>query len=125
MANNVVAGVVEVALDGSPIPVRDEAKFTKTGVAAKPGIGLDRHLFVIKTPSEVNFEITLSDLHDFDITRVYAFNGGAVTVKCDNGKLYTMSNASYCGDGTIDLKDGKISKISFACSPDDFTISQW
>lgn len=125
MPQNIVAGVVRVALDGVPIPVRDEASFEEFGSEGEAGVGLDLHAYFIRSPKPVIFMVTLSDLRDFDDTLLDDFDGGTITIQCDNGKLYTMNNASYIGGRKLGLTDGKYGDVKFSCSPADFIRSTW
>ena len=51
----------------------------------------------------------MTDSASFDIDKLKAMDGVIITVELRNGKVFTLSDAWYAGEGSVSSEEGEIS----------------
>ena len=106
MANNRIAGVCFLKVDGQQYNLKGNLKITfsqsvRTGVAGQDGV----HGFT-EAPSVPYIEADLSDLGGMSLQTLAGVSNATVTAELANGKTYVLRQAWFSGEITANAADG-------------------
>lgn len=106
--SNARAGTVYVSLDGERQDAKGSFTCNSGGEKRDAIIGADRvHGF--KAVPQVPFvEGAITDSSTLDINKLKEADGVIVTVEFRNGKIFTLSDAWYAGEGSVTSEEGEI-----------------
>lgn len=103
-----VGGIIQFKLNGEIQKAKGSATYG-LGIAKREAVmGVDGHHGFKEAPQVGFIEIAITDRGDLDVKAM--MNATDVTATCAlaNGKLISLTNGYYAGDGTASTEEGEI-----------------
>ena len=107
MANR-VSGVFFVEIDGVRRNALGNWTYNLGQPKREPVIGADQIHGYMETPQSPRVEGEITDQRDLDVEAMINLTDTTITVELANGKIVTLRNAYYAGDGDIGTENANV-----------------
>lgn len=101
-----IGGICQFIVNGNQYALRGDMKVSLGDVKREAVIGADTFHGFKEIPTQAYVEVQVSDLAGLDINTVQSLINVTVTVKLNNGKTGTLSNAAQVNDLELDAVEG-------------------
>lgn len=100
MANQRVAGLIQLQTNGEVLRAKGEFEWNLGGVLREAVVGSDGVHGFKETPQVAFIEGAITDAGDVDVKAMINLTNATVNLKVGNGKMVVLNNAWYAGEGT-------------------------
>lgn len=102
------AGLIQVQVNGVIVDAKGEFTYDLGGVKREPIIGADGVHGFMETPKIAFIDGTITDRGDLDAAALFAGKDQTVTLSLSNGKVISMRNSWFAGDGQGSTKESEL-----------------
>jgi hypothetical protein len=113
MAAVAYAGTCNLLIDGVPYALEGDWKVQPNSFEMTPMSGPSGFNGFIQKNIPCTIEGTFADQPKLSVQALALVQGATIFLKLVNGKSYTLANASWCGESTLDVIEGKL-PVKFA-----------
>ncbi|WP_188260870.1 phage tail tube protein [Azospirillum tabaci] len=109
MANNRIAGVCYLKVDGAQYALRGSLTVSPDSIEREGIAGMDGVHGYKETPRVPSISADLSDIGGLSLETLRAITDATITAELANGKVYTLRNAWVAGALELDAGEGQVS----------------
>ncbi len=108
MANQRVAGLIQLAVNGEQYDAKGNFSYNLGAPKREAVVGSDRVHGFRETPQVAFIEGAITDRGSLDVSQLVGGEGLTVTLTLGNGKMIVLRNAWFAGEGTGSSEEGEI-----------------
>ena len=107
-ANNLVGGIIEVKINGEIQNAKGSFKYNIGAAKNEPIVGSDRVHGFKSLPQASKIEGEITDRADLNLEDIVNLKDATVTLSLANGKVISLKDARYTGEGDVETEEGNI-----------------
>lgn len=107
MANNRVAGVAYLAVNGTQYPIRGKWKHNILPTKREGIVGQDGVHGYKEMPRQPMMQGDVTDLGSISLEELHRITDATITLELANGKVYILRNAWMAEESEVDTEEGQ------------------
>lgn len=101
-------GIIQVKIDGAIYDAKGSFSYNLGAPKREAVIGSDGTHGFKEAPQVPFIEGEITDRRDLDLDKLVTLEGATVTLELANGKVISLTDAWYAGEGTGETEEGNI-----------------